>query len=315
MESRAPLNRLSPGLVAQLMNQSRQPRSQLQSNAGSSISVQVLSKSGPVTVTTPSQAQGTSSSRYTYKVKIINPMKKTDSVIRYLNNFTSTFMSVTALRVQLMEEFKDQVPISADFNVGYFETSQQSKVWLVTLDDIKVMYKKFPIGCAITLWCDGAFELEPPVKKKRRDGSGKRQEQEEDVESFYKTLTSKHKELYTTPQYRLWARMHAAGIHDSMEDPPDIPAFSSNPPKRKRKDSLTESLTGAAIAFANTFRNSSEGTLDTTVVGISPRKTVELRMKNYEQLRYLQQLFEDKILCESEYREQKESILKALRNL
>ena len=98
----------------------------------------------------------------------------------------------------------------------------------------------------------------------------------------------------TTPQYRL--------------DPPDILAFSSNPPKLKRNDSLSESLTGAAIAFANTFRNSSErlNTSDNTVGGMSPRKTVELRMK---------QLFEDNILSEAEYKEQKESILKALRNL
>ena len=63
-------------------------------------------------------------SPYTYKVKIINPMKK------------RTLLFVTF--AQLMEEFK-----SADFNVGYFETS---KVWLVTSDDIKVMYKKFICG-------------------------------------------------------------------------------------------------------------------------------------------------------------------------
>lgn len=50
-------------------------------------------------------------------------------------------------------------------------------------------------------------------------------------------------------------------------------------------------------------------------VGISPKKSVELRMKNYEQLRYLQQLFEDGILSDWEYAEQKQNILDSLRKL
>ena len=46
-------------------------------------------------------------SPYTYKVKIINPMKK------------RTLLFITS--AQLMEEFKDQVPTSADFNVGVID--------------------------------------------------------------------------------------------------------------------------------------------------------------------------------------------------
>ena len=38
-------------------------------------------------------------------------------------------------------------------------------------------------------------------------------------------------------------------------------------------------------------------------------------MKNFEQLRYLQQLYEDQILDEKEYIEQKRSILLSLRKL
>ena len=324
----APLNLLSPGVIAQLkqaVSQEGQPQKSLvQVTSGSGVSFQVLSSSGPITATVPSQG---TSKPYTYKVKIISPIKKKDVVIRHLNHFTSKFTSVTALRVQLIEEFKDHVPSSVDFNVGYFETktNQQSKVWLVTSEDLNVMYKKFPVGSSIMLWCDGKGEFDTCTKKRKRDSdkcSGKRQEQEEEVESYYKDLVGKHNEMYTTPQYRLWARMYAAGIHDSMQDPPDIPAFSSNPPKRQRKDSFAESLTGAAIAFANTLSSSSqkdkfsaETGHNSCEVGTSPRKTVELRMKNYEQLRYLQQLFDDKILNENEYKEQKEGILKSLRNL
>ena len=165
------------------------------------------------------------------------------------------------------------------------------------------------------------------VNKRKREsekgsgrGGGRRQEQEDEVDQYYRTLVNKHKEMFITPQYRLWARMHVAGIHDSMDDPPDVPAFSSNPPKRQRKNSLTESLTGAAVAFANTLsHNAGDSPLQSGQsshgVGISPRKAVELRMKNYEQLRYIQQLFDDNILSEEEYKEQKLNILGSLRKL
>ena len=49
--------------------------------------------------------------------------------------------------------------------------------------------------------------------------------------------------------------------------------------------------------------------------GVSPGKAVDLRMKNYEQLRYLQQLYEDGILDQKEYMEQKQDILKFLKKL
>ena len=42
---------------------------------------------------------------------------------------------------------------------------------------------------------------------------------------------------------------------------------------------------------------------------------MELRIKNLEQLRYLQQLFEDGVITENEFVELKRDILTALRNL
>ncbi len=64
------------------------------------------------------------------------------------------------------------------------------------------------------------------MKVRERQGGGNRQEQEGDIDSYYKTLVSKHKDMYTTFQYRLWARMNACGLHESMEDSPDVPASS-----------------------------------------------------------------------------------------
>ena len=47
---------------------------------------------------------------------------------------------------------------------------------------------------------------------------------------------------------------------------------------------------------------------------VSPGKAVELRMKNYQQLRFLQQLFEDGILDEKKFTEQGEHFGISLQN-
>ena len=47
----------------------------------------------------------------------------------------------------------------------------------------------------------------------------------------------------------------------------------------------------------------------------SPGASIDLRMKNFEQLRYLQSLHADGILSAEEYMEQKGNILESLRNL
>ena len=57
---------------------------------------------------------------HTYKMKIINPRKKSDTVIQQLR-FNSRFESLLALRVKLIEEFQDCVPNTVVFNVSYFE--------------------------------------------------------------------------------------------------------------------------------------------------------------------------------------------------
>lgn len=133
--------------------------------------------------------------------------------------------------------------------------------------------------------------------------------------------------------------MICSGCHDDYDTAPSLPAFSSTVPK-KRKDTLSEALTGAAVAFAKAVSGSpqvdqsvpQESPTGTPSIvpgpgvsqssnatmsypGVSPGKAVDLQMKNYEQLRYLQQLYEDGILDQKEYMEQKQDILKFLRKL
>ena len=256
-------------------------------------------------------------------MKIINPLKKSEVICRHLHGFSSKFDSVTAIRIKLIDELGDQVPEKFDFNVGYYEGKQQAKIWLVSTEDLKMMYSNHSKG-DITLWCDGRDTKETRGKRKREtEGCTNRQEREDEVDEVYKTLKEKHGTNYDIPRLRLWSRMICANIHEDTDNPPNIPAFSTMPSKKPRKNTFADAIEGAAVAFANavSHKDDSSGKKGHVCCGdspgpaVSPGKTVELRMKHFEQLRFLQSLFEDKILTDNEYQEQKDNILLSLRKL
>ena len=117
--------------------------------------------------------------------------------------------------------------------------------------------------------------------------------------------------------------MIVGGLHNNTDKPPDIPVFHCGEPK-KRKESIAGAITGAVDAFVKLVeqkspqknpRGDSPAKIGTSVAAVSPAKVIDLRMKNFEQLRYLQGLFEDGILSQEELNEQKSVILNALRKL
>ena len=91
--------------------------------------------------------------------------------------------------------------------------------------------------------------------------------------------------------------MIAAGHHDSLHDPPQIPAITGVTPKRKKQESLAETLAGVAAAFVSAMRTPEIKQVNTNVVtatsetppkskvsassgvGLSPGRISELRMK------------------------------------
>ena len=188
------------------------------------------------------------------------------------------------------------------------------------------MYGSFPKGGTITLWCDSRVEQSDTRKRKKdTDSFSMRntiEENEAVVEETYQTLLDKHGQKYDTPRLRLWARCICSEQHQSYDNPPALPAFMEPQPK-KRKDSLSDALAGAAGAFAQVVSSKDATSKSPSVSlqhtgsgqGVSPAKAVELRMKNYEQLRYLQQLFDDGVLTEKEFSEQKRDILDFLRKI
>lgn len=270
------------------------------------ISVQVLNnnaQSNPPRHRTSQAAQVTLPQppivRYTYKVKIINPSKKSASIVRYLHNVSSKFESVNGLRVRLMDEFQDQVPKTATFDVGYFEGKQQSKIWLVTSKDLEKLYDVYPKGGEVHLWCDGVCETgvescRSTKRSKEAESAGtKRSQQEGEVESIYKELKEKHQDSWDTPRLQLWARCIVSGIHDDYDIPPDSPAFSTAAPKRARKESLSEAIGGAAVAIVKALKSDpNEKTGDNSQSsgavcpgtqsgpGVSPGRAVDLIFSN-----------------------------------
>ena len=262
---------------------------------------------------------------YTYKVKIINPSKKSDTTVRFLNNFHQKFESISMLQSVLTDELQRAIP-SSNFSVGYYNGCQQSKIWLMTDDDLKTMYVKNSNGGQISLWCDGISQDSdiPVQQRKKKDLSiiGNSHIEKEDMDSIFEQLLKKHGSAFDKPKLRLWSKMIVSGIHDSYSDPPDIPLFHSDgPPKKKQRTDISDALTGAAIAFAEAIGGKSkvEECKSTNAVPqastMSPSKKVELRMKNYEQLRYLQQLHDDGILDSTEYQTQKQTIINFLNKL
>jgi hypothetical protein len=225
--------------------------------------------------------------------------------------------------MKLVEEFGKLVPDNLSFNVGYFEGQQHTKIWLASKEDFNTMYLKYPRG-NINLWCDGRGdgEEEGCKKKRKRDVGTRRQEMEDEVDNVSEQLKEKHGEKYDLPMVRLWAKSVCNGVHDDLDNPPDLPPFNNYlTPKKPRRNSLNEALTGAAVAISNAFKpgpgSENPGSTQSHIpsVGVSPSKTIELRMKNYEQLRYLQQLLDDGILSTSEFEKQKGKILSSLDKL
>ena len=47
---------------------------------------------------------------------------------------------------------------------------------------------------------------------------------------------------------------HVRYVHDDFENPPDLPAFRNETPKKAKRESLSDALTGAAVAFAHVFK-------------------------------------------------------------
>ena len=267
-------------------------------------------------------------------VRIINPVRKSVFSVRNWHHVNEKFTSLDDLKTKLIDTFTGQVPNTIlDFNVGYYEKPGNSKRWIGTSDDLEAMYSLYKPDSTITLWCDGRDENADSAtstsQAKRKISAdevtpvGKRAKKEEEIDEAFKTLQKKHSGNYSTPQLRLWARMYGNGLHDDFDNPPNVPAITGQPVKKKKRKSepLTEALTGAATAItkmlvagsASPIRQAASDPRKAT--GISPASKANLSGQYLQQLGTLQQLRESGVLSEDEFSEQKRLLLCNLRGI
>ena len=110
-------------------------------------------------------------------MKIFTSKKDKDCIIRSL--LAGFSRSLTDVKVRLMEEFKDQVPATTSFTLGYFAGRQTQKYWLYTEQDLEAMYTNCT-STDIMMWCDGRNDdSEGPRSKKRKTGEGFQSKREE----------------------------------------------------------------------------------------------------------------------------------------
>lgn len=102
---------------------------------------------------------------YFYDVKIINPKKNSDFVVRrWHDNITEVFQTPTILQVKLRESFPEDVPVGTDLKLGYLQGSQ--KCWIFEERDLQEMYELYTPGSKITLWCNGRSDANPEPSSK-----------------------------------------------------------------------------------------------------------------------------------------------------
>ena len=116
--------------------------------------------------------------------------------------------------------------------------------------------------------------------------------------------------------------MHVNGIHSDLETPPNVPAITGEPTKRKREEKmqpLSEALAGAATAITKVLMSSQRPPTPPSRppvgTGISPASKANLSGQYLQQLRTLQQLRENEALTEHEFQEQKRLLLHNLTGL
>ena len=129
----------------------------------------------PVAVdTSTSETESEQTSGYSYFVKMINPKKKSDFVVRMWHDEHSQFKSPAELKIKLLDTFPEDISNTQDFQVGYFEPPGSTKRRILSNRDIVAMYTTFKPGSKINLWCD----------RKINSGDEEENEKEKEKEIF-----------------------------------------------------------------------------------------------------------------------------------
>ena len=104
---------------------------------------------------------------FKYRVKVINPKAKKESIVIDWHGVTEKFTTVADLKEKLVDTLSAHLPeLSDEFNIGYFHGRPQTKSWILTEHDLQAMYGTG--SKEILLWCDGKSQDMSGKKRKKR---------------------------------------------------------------------------------------------------------------------------------------------------
>ena len=229
------------------------------------------------------------------------------------------------LKLKLIDDFQEFVPSTPNFQVGYIE-GRSTQQWIIAREDLDSMYESAAKEGEITLWCDKKVVPQDQGSRKRKSSDTddctpaskvtKDEERDQELLQIVDQLESKHADKYSIPQLRLWAKYLQSKRHDSYDEPPNIPLITGNPDSRKntKRESVSDVLAGAATAIVKALRVPKKespkrsSTQNGIAQSFSPNSHANLRRKHLEDLRTLHGLYEDGVLTDAEYKEQKQGI-------
>ena len=246
------------------------------------------------------------------------------------------FSSPDEIRQKLIKSFPDYVPSQADFQIGYLEGRASGKRWIICDDDVDAMYKAYFEGDVISVWCDGKSILpnKPGKRKSPSDDASapatKREARIKEQSVIFEELKTKHTgKSYSDPQLRLWAKLIQSGMHGDYDSPPNIPLITGGETVKTKKKSQDSTVTGAFVSAANAIAAalnpqeanksyttpSKQSTHKSLGAGVSPISRSSFRRSLLQDLETLHKFYENCVLSPEEFGEQKETILKELKNL
>ncbi len=210
-----------------------------------------------------------------YFIRII-PVKKTEAITLEWHGEHSIFTSPTTLKMKLMDCYKEKLPSSPDLIVLGYIVKRGGKRGIEKELDLTSMYTQFDKDDPITIYCEIKSATISVPKRKRKtiaESDSDVEDHETDVKKAADKLKEKHgEENYDKRQLTLWGRMIVNKQWKSYDNPPDVPLITGGVRKFPRKESISEAITGAALAFANALSPQANQQSSKTPIrsGVSP---------------------------------------------
>ena len=272
--------------------------------------------------------------RYSFRVMIINPSKKSDYVMAKFDLQPAKTSPITyhEMKQLILSSFPAGIPQPdiEKLEFGYIKPGhglRGKKEWVLDDEDLKELFGKCEGKKSVkqlTLWCynhDSAKEKrerraskcsrsKSPIAKSSKSGSSRYEghtAKMAKVDEIYKQIHDTHGSRYTPEQKRAWAHMIEMGKHDSITEAP-----------RKRFFQSSEKSSESSVpASSSTTSSKSSATISNTAPTLvaSPGRRVSIRSECIDQLQKWHALLDCGAISKEQYDELQATILSDIRKL